>query len=71
MKIESILSQHRRDFTARYICEHCGFSCTSSGYDDDYFHRSVIPAMACGSCGKKADENYRPLSTKYKPWEVV
>ena len=65
MKVKKILSQHRRDFTAIYICEHCGFEKKSSGYDDSFFHKNVIPDMKCEKCGKKADENYRPLSTKY------
>lgn len=34
MKIEQILSQHRRDFIADYICEHCGhIHKYSPGYD--------------------------------------
>jgi len=65
MKIKDILNQNRRDFTAIYVCEHCGFEKKSGGYDDDNFHRNVIPLMKCDSCGKAADENYRPLSTKY------
>jgi len=65
MKIKTIISQHRRDFTAIYVCEHCGEEEENSGYDDAYFHKDVIPDMACGKCGKKAGENYRPLTTKY------
>lgn len=65
MKIDKIGSQHRRDFTAHYICEHCGFRKIGSGYDDSNFHKNVIPAMICPICGKKADDNYRPLTTKY------
>ena len=71
MKIKSIESQHRRDFTAIYECEHCGYECKGSGYDDDNFHRNVIPKMPCGSCGETAAENYRPLATKYSADEVV
>ena len=65
MKIKEILSQYRRDFTAIYICEHCGYEEKSGGYDDENFHHNVIPKMRCKNCGKKADENYRPLATKY------
>ncbi|HNG13998.1 MAG TPA: hypothetical protein PL173_13010 [Saprospiraceae bacterium] len=65
MKIKTILSQHRRDFTAIYECEHCGNTNQGSGYDDSYFHKKVIPEMTCDKCGKKADANYRPLATKY------
>lgn len=65
MKIKTILSQSRRDFTAVYECEHCGHTEEGYGYDDSNFHHNVIPNMECGSCGKKAPENHRPLTTKY------
>ena len=65
MKIDKILSQHRRDFHAIYICEHCGYKEEKSGYDDNYFHTEVIPKMVCPQCGKTADSDYRPLQTKY------
>ena len=65
MKIKTILSQHRRDFYAIYECEHCGHTHEGSGYDDAYFHNTVIPDMVCPECGKKAGENYRPLTTKF------
>lgn len=65
MKIKKILSQFRRDFTAIYECEHCGDTHEGYGYDDGHFHQKVIPDMTCKKCGKKSDENYRPLSTKY------
>ena len=71
MKIKTIKSQSRRDFTAIYECEHCGNTQEGSGYDDSYFHQSVIPNMECEKCGKKADENYRPLTTKYADNEVI
>ena len=71
MKINRIISQNRRDFRAEYICEHCGHKQTGYGYDDTYFHQSVIPSMQCTKCGKVADENYRPLTTKYADSEVV
>ena len=71
MKIKEITEQHRRDFYAVYECEHCGHTHSGSGYDDDNFHRNVIPAMTCPDCGKKSPDNYRPLTTKYSPDEVV
>jgi len=71
MKIKEIISQHRRDFTAVYECEHCGRTERGSGYDDDNFHRNVIPAKVCRSCGKTAADNYRPMATKYAAHEVV
>ena len=71
MKIESIISQHRRDFRAVYVCEHCGQTKEGSGYDDTYFHTKVIPAMKCPECGKVAPTEYRPLATKYSDGQVV
>ena len=71
MKIKSITSQTRRDFRAEYECEHCGAVETGYGYDDDNFHRNVIPEMECKSCGKKSPESYRPRGTKYAAHEVV
>ena len=65
MKINKIIYQYRRDFQAEYICEHCGEITKGRGYDDAFFHEKVIPDMVCKKCGKKADKNYRPLSTKY------
>jgi len=65
MKIKKITSQHRRDFTAIYECEHCGAEKTDGGYDDANFHNNVIPGMKCDECGKFAPEEYRPLATKY------
>ena len=71
MKIKTIESQNRRDFYAIYECEHCGHTERGRGYDDDYFHRTVIPAMKCGECGKVAGDDYRPMGTKYAAHEVV
>lgn len=65
MHIKKIISQHRRDFKAEFECEHCGHIETNWGYDDANFHHNVIPNMKCKKCGKKADENYRALETKY------
>ena len=65
MKIKKIISQYRRDFRAIYQCEHCNEEHEDSGYDDAHFHNNVVPNMTCAKCGKKAKENYKPLSTKY------
>jgi len=71
MKIQKIESQHRRDFYAIYECEHCGHTGRGSGYDDDHFHRNVIPAMKCGHCGKTAPDNFRPMGTKHPECATV
>jgi len=71
MKIKTIKSQSRRDFTAIYECEHCGATVEGYGYDDANFHQNVIANMACNQCGKKASDDYRPLVTKYADHEVL
>ncbi len=65
MKIKKKLAQHRRDFQAIYECEHCGHTHKSDGYDDAYFHNTVIPKMKCSECGKTTGNNYEPMQTVY------
>ena len=65
MKIKEIVSQSRRDFTAVYECENCGYEHKAGGYDDSNFHCNVIPMMICNKCGKKAAEDYQPRNPKY------
>jgi len=71
MKIQRIVNQHRRDFTAIYVCEHCGETEEGYGYDDQNFHVNVIPAMKCKTCGKTAGDEYRPLTPKYPASTIV
>jgi len=71
MRIKNIISQHRRDFTAIYECEHCTATEMASGYDDDNFHHNVIPRMKCKKCGCAAHDSYRPLAPKYAAHEEV
>ena len=71
MKIKKIKWQMRRDFSAEYECEHCGSVQEGDGYDDDNFHRNVIPKMKCKKCGMVAPEDYRPMGTKYPAGQVV
>jgi transcription elongation factor Elf1 len=72
MKIKTIHTQSRRDFTATLECEHCEHEQRlSHGYDDDNFHRNVIPKIPCGKCGQCSPTDYRPLTTKYAAHEVV
>jgi len=65
MKIKEITYQNRRDFYAIYECEHCGNEYESVGYDNEYYHKEIIPNMECAFCFRKANGNYRPLATKY------
>jgi transcription elongation factor Elf1 len=68
MRIKRFVWQYRRDFKAIYECPFCGNAEEGSGYDDEFFHRNVIPKMRCGKCGKtELDEgaDYRPLAPRY------
>lgn len=65
MRIKQIVSQHRRDFTAIYECQHCGHEERGSGYDDAHFHTNVVPDMVCKKCNRTADKSYRPLMPKH------
>jgi ribosomal protein L37AE/L43A len=71
MRIKEITSQNRRDFYAIYVCEHCDIEVKGYGYDDDNFHRNVIPKMKCKHCGKSAGDDYIPHQPKYESWERV
>lgn len=72
MKIKEILSQHRRDFKATLVCEHCSHEQTLfDGYDDNFYHTKVIPNLKCDSCGEKSPDDYAPMSPKYSEWEIV
>ena len=71
MKIKTIVSQNRRDFTAIYECEHCAAEQRGGGYDDDNFHQNVIPKMLCKSCEKPAPETYRALATKHPASAII
>ena len=72
MKIKKINSQNRRDFHADYECEHCGhIEKDQYGYDDDNFHRNIIPDMECKKCGEKAGDGYRPMGTKYAENQII
>ena len=72
MRIKEILSQHRRDFTAILVCEHCGYEeKLDTGYDDDYYHSTVIPSMVCKKCGETSPVDYEPKKPKYDENAVV
>ena len=71
MRIQKIVNQDRRDFTAIYECEHCGHTVKGSGYDDSYFHRNVIPEKECDKCHRKAAGDYRPRAPKYSEGQTI
>ena len=58
MKIKKITQQLRRDFTAIFECEHCGFEEKLNGYDDTPLH--VVSSMKCDQCGKTAGDQPEP-----------
>lgn len=68
MKIKRKLSQHRRDFTAIFVCEECGTESVIAGYDDAYYHGTVIPKLKCPKCGKSSNDmgiKNEPMATEY------
>ena len=72
MKIAKVISQHRRDMRVDLECEHCGeVEKNDWAYDDDNYHRNVVPNIKCKACGKISDENYRALTTKYAQGQQV
>jgi len=71
MKIKIIESMIRRDFSAIYVCGHCGNEEKGYGYDDEYFHHHVIPEMKCKKCGMIEGKDYDPRKTKYSSHEIV
>lgn len=52
MRIKEKINQYRRDFTAIYECQFCGYEEKDEGYDDSYFHQEVVPKKECKKCGK-------------------
>lgn len=70
MRIQEITSRNRRDFQAIYVCQHCDHTKKGYGYDDSYFHDSIIPKMECEKCGKDGGK-YTPFATKYADNQIV
>ena len=55
MKIREITFQLGNDFHANLECEHCpSTQSLDGGYNDDYFHKKVVPAITCKACGKNS-----------------
>jgi len=72
VKIIKITSQHRRDFTAIIECENCNETeKLVNGYDDNNYHRNVIPKMKCKACGKSSPDQHQVLTPKYAENVVV
>lgn len=62
MRIKRITWQHRNDYRAVMVCEHCRHTQTDPcGYADAFYQERVIPAMYCGGCGKNSDGATRPI----------
>jgi len=69
MKIREILNRNRNDFTATMECEYCGRTAKlTSGYDDDFYHEVVIPAMLCKFCGKNRDGEVERIDAGVSPY---
>jgi hypothetical protein len=60
MEIKEITWQHRNDFAAIMICEHCSHEAmNNAGYNDVYYHTKVIPSFHCPNCGKNREGKLR------------
>jgi phage terminase large subunit GpA-like protein len=58
MKIDTMVWEHRNDFTADLRCEHCGHKQRlTTGYHDNYYHTQVLPKIRCGCCGRDRQGN--------------
>lgn len=63
MKIHLLISQHRNDFVADMVCEHCGHTFRlNTGYDDTHYHEKVIPGMHCDECGRNRAGELKPMA---------
>lgn len=71
MFLKRKICQNRRDFRAVYECETCGSSFTDHGYDDEYFHNKVIPAMVCKKCGATGKASTPRSTPDVDPWAVL
>ena len=68
MRISKLLNNHGRDFNALMECEHCNHTGKlTSGYDDEYYHNRVIPAMSCKSCGKNRSGELKHIDNGISP----
>lgn len=75
MQIHDLSGSIGRDLYGKIKCQHCGaVEKLSGGYDDHYWHNSVLPAMHCKSCGKNSAgemaENHTPDTPEFAEVEV-
>ena len=71
MKILEITWEHRNDFRADMVCEHCGHTAKlTSGYNDAHYYNRVIPAMRCEECGKNRAGETEHTDPKVSPCSV-
>lgn len=67
MFIKEITTQIRHDLFFIAKCEHCGHEHKTGGYDDDYFHRVVMPKKHCPECGKDRSGKIRETQEQHNP----
>ena len=58
MKIKEITDRIRNDIYGTLECEHCGATRKFVGYDDENYHKNVLPEFYCMKCGlnRKGDK---------------
>lgn len=54
MFIKEYTYLHRNDFKAIYVCELCKHEQEGWGYNDAFFHDTVVPNATCPKCGKNS-----------------
>lgn len=70
MKIKTITSKYRNDFSADLECEHCGtVQHIDTGYNDNYYHTIVLPRLFCPACGKNSFGLGKQQPSKQSPYE--
>lgn len=58
MKIKEITDRIKNDIYGILECEHCGATRKFVGYDDENYHKNVLPEFYCMKCGlnRKGDK---------------
>lgn len=71
MFVKAITSRSRRDINITLECESCKATKETTGYDDTYYHSTVVPKFACTKCGKVAPASFVPMEPMYPKGFVI
>lgn len=70
MRIKEITDRLSNDIFGILECEHCGATRKFTGYDDENYHKNVLPSFCCNKCGRNR-LGERPNASKYRKKPVV